>query len=78
MCLAIPGKIVKIDASTPDLRMAEVDFGGIRKDICVQWTEAVEGDYVLAHAGMAIAVVSEAEAVQTLEAFDAITRSLEQ
>ncbi|MDR1644255.1 MAG: HypC/HybG/HupF family hydrogenase formation chaperone [Tannerellaceae bacterium] len=76
MCLAIPGKIISVDRSVPELAMAKVDFGGICKDICVQWVEATEGDYVLAHAGMAIAVVDAVEAGKTIDAFDAIVRSL--
>lgn len=67
MCLAVPGKIVSIDRSVPDLAMAKVDFSGIRKDICIQWVDATEGDYILAHAGMAISVVNAREAEETLE-----------
>lgn len=76
MCLAVPGKIIEIDNSTPDLAMARVDFGGVIKRICVQWVDVSEGDYVLAHAGMAIATVDEAEARQTLDDFNTIARSL--
>ena len=67
MCLAVPGKIVSIDRSVPDLAMAKVDFSGITKDICIQWVDATEGDYILAHAGMAISVVNAREAEETLE-----------
>lgn len=67
MCLAVPGKIVSIDRSVPDLTMAKVDFSGITKDICIQWVDATEGDYILAHAGMAISVVNAREAEETLE-----------
>lgn len=67
MCLAIPGKIVNIDRSEPDLTMAKVDFCGIMKDICIQWVDVSEGDYILAHAGMAISVVNAGEAEETLE-----------
>lgn len=52
MCLAIPGRIVSIDDSIPELKMAKVDFSGIVKSICVQWVDVSIGDYVLAHAGM--------------------------
>ena len=31
MCLAIPGKIISIDRSEPELAMARVDFSGITK-----------------------------------------------
>lgn len=67
MCLAVPGKIISIDRSVPDLAMAKVDFSGVTKDICIQWVDAAEGDYVLAHAGMAISVVNAREAEDTLE-----------
>lgn len=67
MCLAIPGKVLSVDGSIPELRMAKVDFGGIVKNICVQWVDATIGDYVLAHAGMAISVMNAREAEETLE-----------
>ncbi|WP_370860681.1 HypC/HybG/HupF family hydrogenase formation chaperone [Parabacteroides faecis] len=67
MCLAVPGKIISIDRSVPDLAMAKVDFSGVTKDICVQWVDAAEGDYILAHAGMSISVVNAREAEETLE-----------
>ena len=67
MCLAIPGKIVSIDRSEPDLTMAKVDFSGIVKNICIQCVDVAEGDYILAHAGMAISIVNAQEAEETLE-----------
>lgn len=68
MCLAIPGQIVHIDASAdPALRMATVNFSGIRKSISLSLTpEAGLGDYVLVHVGFALTVVSEEEAHKTL------------
>jgi hydrogenase expression/formation protein HypC len=77
MCLAVPGKIISIDFSVPELKMAKVDFGGIIKNICVQWVEIQEGDYILAHAGMAISSIDKEEAEQTLADFDLIARSLD-
>lgn len=68
MCLAIPGKIIKILESDDLLQQAIVDFGGIQKNICIAWITANEGDYVLAHAGMAISVIDEQEAELTREA----------
>ena len=67
MCLAVPGKVISIDRSNPDLAMAKVDFSGITKDICVQWLPEVrEGDYILAHVGMALNILDEDEAADTL------------
>ncbi len=77
MCLAVPGKIISIDDSTPDLVMARVDFGGVTKNICVQWVDVLVGDYILAHAGMAISVLNEAEAKQTLDDLNAISQANE-
>lgn len=70
MCLAVPGKIVSIDKSNPDLRMAKVSFGGIIKEICIQWLpEAGVDDYIIAHAGMALNKLDEEDARLSLETF---------
>lgn len=68
MCLAVPGRIVSIEGSDPLMRTGRVDFGGIVKEISLSCVpEAREGDYVLAHAGLALNVVDEAEAEKTLD-----------
>ena len=66
MCLAVPGKVVSIDESNPDLRMAKVNFGGVNKDICIQWLPDVQiGEYILAHVGFALNKVDEKDAEET-------------
>ncbi len=66
MCLAIPGKIIAIDEAGP-LRMSTVDFGGIRKPVCVEWLPGVSvGEYVIVHVGCAISRIDEKEALATL------------
>lgn len=66
MCLAVPGKIVSIDDSAA-LRMAKVNFGGVGKDVCLEWLpEAKIGDYVLVHVGFALSKIDEKEAEETL------------
>lgn len=68
MCLAVPGKIISINNSNPDLVMGKVDFGGVAKEICLEWTpEAKVGDYVLAHVGFALSIVDEKEALETID-----------
>ncbi len=64
MCLAIPGKILSISNTYNDTaRVADVSFGGIVKKTSLEMLpEAVEGDYVLVHVGVAISKVDEAEA----------------
>ncbi len=74
MCLAIPGKIIHIDDSVPDLKMAKVDFGGTIKNVCIQWIDVNTGDYILAHAGMAIATVNEEYAKETLADFEILAQ----
>ncbi|GHT78304.1 hydrogenase [Bacteroidia bacterium] len=77
MCLAIPGKIISIDAAIPEMTMAKVDFGGVIKSVCVQCLDVAEGDYILAHAGLAISAIDRQEAELTLADFDSISRSLD-
>ena len=68
MCLAIPGKIVSIDESNNELKMAKVNFGGVMKDICIQWLADVQiGDYVLAHVGFALNKIDQKDAEETIE-----------
>ena len=67
MCLGIPGKVVEID-DTGELRMARVDFGGVRKEACLAYVPEVQlGDYVIVHVGFAISRLDEEEAQKTLE-----------
>ena len=62
MCLAIPAKILSLEG-TKD----HVDFGqGILRDVNVALVEAKVGEYVLVHAGYAIQVLEEKEALETL------------
>lgn len=68
MCLSIPGKIISIDESQSELKMAKVDFGGIKKEICIQWLPDVQtGDYILAHVGFALSKIDEKDAMDTLK-----------
>ena len=67
MCLGIPGKVVEISDEGP-LRMAKVDFGGVRKEACLAYLpDVVLGDYVIVHVGFAISQLDEEEAMKTLE-----------
>jgi len=49
MCLAIPGKIIKVKG-----QLAAVDFRGIKKEVNISLVKAKIGDYVMVHAGFAI------------------------
>jgi len=79
MCLAAPGKIITIDQSNPDLKMAKVDFSGVIKDICIEWLpEAEVGSYVLAHVGTALSLVNEEDALASLNTLNEIGGLLEE
>jgi hydrogenase expression/formation protein HypC len=67
MCLGIPGKVVEIQTDGP-LRMGKIDFGGVRKEACLEYLPAVQlGDYVIVHVGFAISKLDEEEALRTIE-----------
>jgi hydrogenase expression/formation protein HypC len=71
MCLAIPGKVIQIEADGHGVRMGKTDFGGILKQVCLEYTPDVQcGDYVLVHVGFALGKVDEAEAARTYKLLD--------
>ncbi len=71
MCLAVPGKILEVKENVVDPalgRTAMVDFQGSRVEASLAMTpEAGLGDWVLVHAGFAIAQLDEDEARETFE-----------
>jgi len=68
MCLAIPAKVVSVKEDK-----AHVDFGeGVLREVNVTLVNANVGDYVLVHAGYAIQVVDEKEALETLRLWNEI------
>ncbi len=63
MCLAIPGKIVKIEGHS-----ALVDFDGIQQDVIIALVLNPEvGKYVIVHAGYAIEQMDEKDALEAIE-----------
>lgn len=70
MCLAVPGQVVRVE-DRDDTRMAEVDFGGVRKDVCCEYIpDVASGDYVIVHVGFAIQRLDEESALRTLAEFE--------
>ncbi len=70
MCLAVPGRILSVhdeDGQT----MAQVDFGGVRKEVCLAYIPDAEvDDYVIVHVGFAIQRLDEQSAQETLANFE--------
>ncbi|MFI6697675.1 HypC/HybG/HupF family hydrogenase formation chaperone [Streptomyces sp. NPDC050509] len=70
MCLAVPGRVLRT-TEVDDTLMAEVDFGGVRKEVCLQYVpDAAVGEYVVVHVGFAIQRLDEKSAQQTLATFE--------
>jgi len=62
MCLAIPGKIEKVENNT-----AIIDYGIEKREADSSLIEIKEGDYVIVNAGFIIEKIPEKEAKQALE-----------
>lgn len=70
MCLAVPGKVLSLE-QRDDTLMSVVDFGGVHKDVCLEYIpDAAVGDYVVVHVGFAIQRLDEESALRTLAEFD--------
>jgi len=75
MCLGVPGRLVEVQPES-DPPMGRVEFGGIRKEVCLAYTpEARVGDYVLVHVGFAISRMDEAEARETFELIEEMEKA---
>ncbi|MFJ1705633.1 HypC/HybG/HupF family hydrogenase formation chaperone [Kitasatospora sp. NPDC088346] len=69
MCLAVPGKVLEIE-ERDGTRMAVVDFGGVVKDVCLEYLPDLEvGEYAIVHVGFALQRLDEESALRTLELF---------
>lgn len=67
MCLGVPGKIIEIYTSG-GLKMCKVDFGGVVREACIETIpEAEVGQYTIVHAGFALNLLSEEDAIETLD-----------
>ena len=68
MCVGLSAKVVKISNGT-----AVIDAGGAKREVSAQLLEDLEpGDYVMFHAGVAIAKITEeddSETEQLMEEF---------
>ncbi|MGM0365741.1 MAG: HypC/HybG/HupF family hydrogenase formation chaperone [Actinomycetota bacterium] len=61
MCLAIPAKVIKIEGKS-----AEIEAMGVSKTVDISLLPEVKiGDYVIVHAGFAIQLVDQEDALAT-------------
>ncbi|ULR48087.1 HypC/HybG/HupF family hydrogenase formation chaperone [Streptomyces deccanensis] len=69
MCLAVPGRVLDIE-ERDGTRMATVDFGGVVKEVCLEYLPDLRvGEYAIVHVGFALQRLDEESARQTLELF---------
>ena len=72
MCLAIPGKILEINENS-----ALVDFDGIKQKIIIALIQNPEvGKYVIVHAGYAIELMEEKDALDVIEEWKEMSEEL--
>lgn len=70
MCLAVPGRVLSVE-DQDGTTMAQVDFGGLRKEVCLAYIPDVQiGEYVIVHVGFAIQRLDEKSALDTLANFE--------
>lgn len=72
MCIAVPQKVVKIDG-----KIAETDLNGLKRRVSIEMVPDVKvGDYIMVHAGVAISIVDEKEALEEKELWNEMMEAL--
>ena len=75
MCLAVPGKIISISNDDLLMRSGRIDFNGIIKEISLAYVpEAEINHYVIVHAGFALSIIDENEALASLKTFQDLAK----
>jgi hydrogenase expression/formation protein HypC len=66
MCLGVPGRVDE-RWEADGLPMGTVDFGGVRKEVCLAYVPDVQvGEWTIVHVGFALTRLDEASAQETL------------
>jgi hydrogenase expression/formation protein HypC len=81
VCLAIPGRVVKVVDEADQL--AQVDVAGVRRTVHVGLLDCDElsslvGEWVLIHVGFALSRIDESEAQATLELLEQMGEDYQQ
>ena len=75
MCLAIPGKVIEIYEEA-GLRMGKIDYAGTVNKVCLEYIPEIEiGQYTVVHAGFALSIIDEEEAMKSFEAWEELIQS---
>jgi hydrogenase expression/formation protein HypC len=66
MCLGVPGRVDE-RWEADGLAMGTVDFGGVRKEVCLAYVPDLQvGEWTIVHVGFALTRLDEASAQETL------------
>ena len=66
MCLGVPGRVDEL-WEADGLAMGTVDFGGVRKEVCLAYVPDLQvGEWTIVHVGFALTRLDEASAQETL------------
>ena len=70
MCLAVPGRVVEV-WDYDGTRMASVDFGGVVKEVCIEFVpDLAVGEFTIVHVGFALQRLDEESARESLALFE--------
>lgn len=73
MCLAVPLKLIEVEGE-----YGIVESGGVKRKINISLVgDAKAGDYVIVHAGFAITVMDEKEALESLRVLQELEEKAE-
>ena len=73
MCITLPGKVTQVNGA-----MAQVEINGQELQCnALAQPEVMAGDYVLIHANLIVAIISEQEALLTIQAVRELDEALE-
>lgn len=64
MCLAIPGKVVKLDK---EKKFAIIDYSGEQRKASIELVDVKPGDYVVVQAQFIIQKIPEKEAIEAIK-----------
>lgn len=73
MCVAVPGRVMKVDDAAGPSRPALVILSGSETEVdLIMVPEADVGDYVIVHSGYAVSKVTPEDAARTQELLDSL------
>ena len=78
MCLAIPGKVIEI-IDEDGLKMGKISYGGTVNKACLEYVPDIKiGQYTVVHAGFALSIIDEQEAMKSYEIWQELSEAAAQ